>query len=172
MKIVNSACAKVPTDEWARLEALAEHEFMRYEIVRETTWAEPDWNYRAYEDGELAVFYNLILRTVYVDGAAVRVAGLNNMITLEAFRGRGLASALLRETQPRWADVHRADCGLLLCADALLPFYSKLGWRKLDARVRFAQPSGSATWMANCMVLDPGGSIGEPREVDLGGLPW
>ena len=83
-------------------------------------------------------------------------AGLNNLVTLPAHRGHGFGSRLLRETEAQWFDSLGAEAGLLLCADALLPFYSRLGWRKVEARVTYAQPDGSRVWAANCMLLDPG----------------
>lgn len=172
MRIEAARCAELPAAEWERLEEIAEGEFGEYTLVRETTWAQPDWCYRAFDGAELAVFHNVVLRTVRVDGAEVRAAGLNNMITLPAFRGRGAATRLLSETQPRWFQELGAEIGLLLCADALMPFYARLGWRKLDARVTYDQPAGCRIWSANCMVLDRKGLIGAPRGVDLCGLPW
>lgn len=103
---------------------------------------------------------------------SVRVAGLNELVTLPAHRSRGVGSRLLRETESQWFDSLGAECGLLLCADALLPFYSRLGWQKVDGRVHFAQRDGRRTWAANCMLLDPSGKLPVSREIDLCGLPW
>ena len=140
--------------------------------MRDTQWATPDWSFMAFEGDELAAFYNIIERTVTIDGVPSRVAGLNNLVTLPAYRGHGIASRLLRDTQEHWFDSLGAECGLLLCADALLPFYSRLQWQKAEIRVTYAQPEGSRTWAANCMLLDPRGKAGAAREVDLCGLPW
>lgn len=150
----------------------ANAEFGQFAIVRETQWAVPDWTYFALEGDELAGFYNIVERSVTFDGVPVRVAGLNNLVTLPAFRGRGIGSRLLRETQGPWFAPLGADCGLLLCADALLPFYSRLGWQKLEARVSYEQSGGARTWAANCMVLDPPRKQVAPRQIDLCGLPW
>jgi GNAT superfamily N-acetyltransferase len=172
VRIEGARCADLPAAEWERLEGIAEGEFGQFALVRETEWAQPDWCYRAFEGAELVVFHNIVLRTVSVGGVRLRAAGLNNMITLPKFRGRGAASELLRETQPRWFAELEAEIGLLLCADALVPFYSKLGWRLLESRVTYDQPAGRKTWAANCMGLDPRGLMESPREVDLCGLPW
>lgn len=172
MRIEATPCCALPPEEWARLEAIAENVFGHYALVRETEWAQPDWCFRCHEGDALAAFHNLVLRSVEMDGAVVRVAGLNNMITMPAFRGRGVASWLLRATQPRWFEELDADCGMLLCAEELVPFYARLAWRRLEARVFYDQPSGKKTWAASCMVLDPKGLVGAPREVDLRGMPW
>jgi GNAT superfamily N-acetyltransferase len=172
MRILVARCSELPAGEWGRLEEIAEGEFSQYALVRETRWAQPDWCVRGFEAEQLAVFYNLILRTVNIDGAPVRVTGLNNMITLPAFRGRGVASRMLRDTQPWWLEEFEADCGMLLCADALVPFYAKLGWVRSEAQVRYAQPSGSKIWAANCMILSEDARYASAREIDLCGLPW
>lgn len=88
------------------------------------------------------------------------------------YRGRGIGSRLLRETARSWFDSLGAKYGLPLCADALIPFYARLGWCVVDARVVFAQPDGSRAWGANCMLLAPEGLAAMPREIDLSGLPW
>jgi hypothetical protein len=64
------------------------------------------------------------------------------------------------------------ECGLLLCADSLVPFYEKMGWTKADAQVMYDQPSGKKSWVANCMLLDTQRRFPETRQIDLCGLPW
>jgi hypothetical protein len=53
-----------------------------------------------------------------------------------------------------------------------VPFYSRLSWERVEARVIYSQPRGSQTWAANCMLLDPLGKVAGAREIDLCGLPW
>lgn len=172
MEITCSLYVELPAGRKQQVDAAIKAEFRQFEVVRETSWAAPEWTILAFEGEELAAFYNIVERVVSVDGAAVRVAGLNNLVTLPARRGRGIGSRLLRDTQEHWFDSLGADCGLLLCADALLPFYSRLGWGKVEARVAYAQPDGPRTWAANCMVLDPTRKVGAARAIDLRGLPW
>jgi predicted N-acetyltransferase YhbS len=145
-------------------------EFEKYAIVRETEWAEADWSFLGFDGDELVAYFNLVDRVVSVDDVPVRVAGLNNMVTLPGHRGKGHASRLLREGQPRWFDLG-FQAGLLLCADALVPFYARLGWRRAECPVVYAQPDGEWTWKASCMLLER-----EPlvalRRIDLCGAPW
>lgn len=153
------------------MQAAARAEFDQFAIVRESEWAPPDWTWLMGDEAP-AAFYHLVERTVRIDGAQVRVAGLHNLVTLPAQRGRGAASELLRQTQPQWFAALDAQLGLLLCADALLPFYTRLGWQRTAARVTFAQPDGPRSWKANCMLLDPAGGLENAVEIDLRGLPW
>ena len=104
MKILHSRYLEVPDGLRARLDEAARAEFEQYAIVRETEWASPDFTFIAMEGNQVAAHYNLVDRVVSVDGAPVRVAGLNNMVTMPTHRGRGIASALLRESQPAWFD--------------------------------------------------------------------
>lgn len=162
----------LPGDRRPELAVAAGNEFDRFPIVRETRWAVPDWSVLGIVDDRLACFYNIVLRTVCFDGRPARVAGLNNLVTLPDYKGKGYASHLLRETEPLWFGRLGAAYGLLLCADALLPFYERLGWYSVSSAVRFAQPGGMRTWAANCMLLAPHGRRSRPTEIDLQGLPW
>lgn len=164
---------RLPEARRRELAAAARDEFDRFPIVRETTWATPDWSVLGTVEARLACFYNLVLRTVRFDGEAVRVAGLNNLIALPAHKGKGYASRLLRETGTLWFETLGAHCGLLLCADALVAFYERLGWRSVPSTVRFSQPGlPTQTWAANCMLLHPDMRPAIPDEIDLDGLPW
>lgn len=164
---------RLPETRRSELAAAASNEFDRFPIVQQTTWAVPDWSVLGTVDGRLACFYHVVLRSVRFDGEAVPVAGLNNLITLPPCKGRGLASRLLRETESWWFEALGARCGLLLCADALVPYYERLGWRSVPSAVRFAQPGlPSQSWAANCMLLHPDGRAASPQVIDLQGLPW
>lgn len=164
---------RLPEARRSELAAAASNEFDRFPIVRQTTWAVPDWSVLGTVDTRLACFYHAVLRDVRFDGEAVPVVGLNNLITLPPYKGRGLASRLLQETESLWFGTLGARCGLLLCADALVPFYERLGWRSVPSAVRFAQPGmPPQTWAANCMLLSPDRREASPQVIDLAGLPW
>ncbi|MDH5835247.1 GNAT family N-acetyltransferase [Luteimonas kalidii] len=163
----------LPDTRRDELAAAASHAFDRFEIVRRTVWATPDWSVLGLHEGRLAGFYNAIERTVQFDDRAVRVIGLNNLVVLPGERGCGIASRLLRETMPMWFDAWGARQGLLLCADALVPFYGTLGWQAVSSEVRYAQPGlPPQRWTARCMLLHPDRGPVAPGVIDLDGLPW
>lgn len=172
MRIEVARYAELAPERRAQIDEAAWAEFEQYAIVRENEWATADWTFLGFEADELVAYFNLVDRVVRIDGTPVRVAGLNNMVTMRAHRGKGHASRLLREAQPRWFAEFEFEAGLLLCADVLLPFYSKLGWRKLQCPIVHTQPDGPRTWVANGMLLETAGELEARSQVDLRGLPW
>lgn len=171
-RILAAPYPQLPERDRERLEDIADAQFGHFPLVRGTQWSEPHFSYRAFEGDELVAFYNIIQRTVRIDGSSVDIAGVNNVITLPAHRGKGWASRLLRQTQPSWAQELGTPIGLLLCADALVSFYTRLGWELMRVPVRYSQPDGERAWPANCMLLDERRQLRATVEVDLCGLPW
>lgn len=149
-------------------------EFGQVPFVLEREWAQPDWVFTLYAEEQLVAFYNVVLREVSFDGEIYRVAGINNVITPAAHRGKGYASRLLQETKALLFEQLGCGLGLLLCADALVPFYSRLGWYKLgDCALYYQQPGGEQYYDSNTMLqsytLQPQFS---PKHIHLNGLPW
>ena len=146
-------------------------EFGHISIVQETTWASPDWTILYKEGDTIISFYNIIERDILIDDKSCKVAGINNVITPPAFRGKGYSTKLLNDTTPFIFDELRATHGLLLCADAMIPFYQRLGWYTVNSQVYFDQPSGRKRWTANIMLLSPHNPV-TPDTIDLQGTPW
>ncbi|PRY12641.1 acetyltransferase (GNAT) family protein [Pontibacter ummariensis] len=147
--------------------------FGQVPFVQERVWAEPDWVMVKHEQDAVATFYGVVVREVSMDGQSYRIAGISNLITPHAFRGKGYASELLSETRDFLFKELGCVYGLLLCADALLPFYSRLGWYKLEARLYYDQPSGKQLYDSNVLLLAPSTqAAGYPQHIDLNGLPW
>ncbi len=172
MEIISKRHQELATSLQQQLQALAETEFGGFDIVRETAWAIPDWCFLGMLDGELACCYSLVLRQARFDGQPVLIAGLNNLITVPAFRGRGLASQLLVKTEQDWFGRLAGQCALLLCADGLLSYYSSLGWQQVESELWFDQPDGKRLWQANCMLLTADRTVLTPAKIDLCGFPW
>ena len=153
------------------LDGYINDEFGNIAIVNETKWATPDWTIIIHHDNKIASFYNIIERNVTVDHKSFRAAGINNVITLPDFRGKGFSSKLLKATEGFIFDKLNCDLALLLCADDLIPFYSRLNWYKVDCPIYFKQPTGQKLWQANTMLLTRGELI-TPSEINLNGYPW
>ena len=148
-------------------------EFGHVPFVQAHTWANPDWSVIKYESNSIATFYNIVLRQITIDGQQYKAAGINNVITPKAYRGKGFATEVLSATENFLFEELGCSLGLLLCADALLPFYSRLGWRQVFPILYYDQPSGRQLYDSNVMILDPDKLDKlSPTEIDLNGLPW
>jgi hypothetical protein len=154
-----------------RLEFYIQLEFGHIPIVNETKWAVPDWTIINFIGDEIATFYNVVQREILVDDKILKGAGINNVITPGKFRGEGLATTTLSESENFLFDELDSDIGVLLCADSLVPFYERLNWYKINCPVYFDQPDGKKLWKANTMLLNRGAKF-EPGKIDLQGLPW
>lgn len=153
------------------LAALAELEFGHVPFVKNTKWATPDWSIMKFDGDELISFYNIVERNIEVDGRMMKAGGINNVITKREYRGKGLASLLLKETRKLLFDDLHCDLGLLLCADDLVNFYHKHGWYKVNCQLSYDQPAGKQNYTSNIMCLTRSIQL-TPAKIDLNGLPW
>ncbi|WP_083674260.1 GNAT family N-acetyltransferase [Pontibacter lucknowensis] len=148
-------------------------EFGHVPFVQQRSWATPDWVVLWETDGEVATFCNIVEREILVDGQRRKAAGINNVITPAAHRGKGYASQVLREANAFLFRKLQANMGLLLCADALVPFYERLGWYTVDCQLVYDQPAGREEYDSNVMLLSPAHTNRQaPAHIDLQGLPW
>jgi hypothetical protein len=147
-------------------------EFGHIPIVVNTSWATPDWAVMKYQDDVIVSFYNIIERRVTLDGEEVQVMGINNVITPKEYRGQNYAFDLLKKTQLEMLDRLHAGIGLLLCADQMTPFYSRLNWYPVASDVYFEQNENLNLWQANTMLLSRPGKAISPKSILLNGLPW
>lgn len=135
-------------------------------------WSDIDWHVLIW-DGEILVSHvEIIERMGSAGGETVRLGGIGGVATHPAWRGRGLASLALRIAELWLREVVKADFGLLICGEARIPFYRRLGWQVVQGPLCFDQPTGKITFDDVTMVLPclrrdwPAGAI------DLCGLPW
>lgn len=153
------------------LNSIIDAEFGHIPIVQNTAWAVPDWTMIYYDNNTMTAFYNIVEREIIIDDFKIMVAGINNVITLKNYRGKGYAFKLLSETRKFIFEELKFPFGLLLCADALIPYYEKLNWYKINCPVYYSQPDGNKRWEANAMLLSKAKNV-HPNHIDLNGLPW
>lgn len=150
-----------------------DEEFGHVAFVQQRSWAIPDWVVLLEEQAEIVTFCNVVEREVTLDGKRCKIAGINNVITPKAHRGKGHSSRVLREIKSFLFGELKADFGLLLCADPLVPFYTRLGWYTVNSHLVYNQPQGKEVYDSNIMLL-----LKEnhekifPKSIDLNGLPW
>jgi len=162
---------ELPSVVKQQLDTYIHNEFGHVPIVNETEWVTPDWTILYYENNQIASFYNIVEREILIDDQAIKTAGINNVMTPTEFRGKGFASKMMSQTDSLIFEKLKCQLGVLLCADALIPFYEKLNWYKIDCPVYFKQSNGMKLWRANTMFLSKGERL-NPSKIDLNGLPW
>lgn len=157
-----------------KIEYYIELEFGEIPLVKEISWAKPDWTIIYTKNNELITFYNIIKRRVHFNDKTYIVAGINNVVTLPAHRGKGYSSKLLSSTKNFLFDDLEVDYGLLLCAEELVSFYQLLGWYEVHSDLFFQQPTNQIKrWAAKTMLLSNGKKKKiYPKKIDLCGLPW
>ncbi|RSC93489.1 GNAT family N-acetyltransferase [Tenacibaculum singaporense] len=171
LNVVVKKYGNLSSEEYQTISAFSEKEFGNVPIVQKYKWAKPDWVVIKYTKNKLVSFCNLVEREIRIDQKTYFVAGINNMITLEKYRGSGYAAEVLNKCEHFILQFMSFDYGVLLCADSLVPFYEKHGWYSVDCPVYFQQPSGRELWKARTMLLGKDKQIA-PKEIDLNGLPW
>ncbi len=80
----------------------------------------------AVDGGRIVSTLQVFRKRVRINGAVLEVGGVGNVFTTEAYRERGVASALLHQALAAM-DAHQFDLSLLFAVRLL--FYSRHGWR-------------------------------------------
>jgi GNAT superfamily N-acetyltransferase len=135
-------------------------------------YAPKEWRALAWVGDDLAGHAGIVRRAMRVGGMPLAVGGLSGVWTPAEWRGRGFGAAVVRAAAAFVRDELGADFGLLLCREAVAPFYQRLGWRPVAGPVVFDQPGGRVTWGMTCLVLPCGPADWPAGEIDLCGLPW
>ena len=86
---------KLPNGLHELLEQYTNEEFGHVPFVQQHEWATPDWVILRYEAEELVTFYNVVLREITLNGRGYKAAGINNVITPKAYRGKGYSTDTL-----------------------------------------------------------------------------
>lgn len=86
------------------------------------------------EDADfIAAHVGIVDRAITVGEQPLRVAGIQNVFVLPAYRGRGLGDQVLQAGLDE-AQRRGFDAGLLFCTAKLIPVYARSGWQLIDER--------------------------------------
>jgi hypothetical protein len=154
-----------------QLDQLINNEFGHIDFISTIQWAVPDFSVRKFEDDQLVCFYNVIKRTIDIDGNAYNAMGVSNVITPAPYRGRRLAFDLIEQTQDKMMRDLSADLGLLLCAEEMIRFYQRLGWEEVNCKLYYNQDDDPIPWQAKIMLLNRN-DLNPPKQILLNGTPW
>ena len=144
-------------------------------IIDALTWQDKsDMGFclQTYRDGELAGFAHVFPRLGRLDGATVLMGCLGTVMTAKAHQESGVGSTTVEKANEIILKNLQADLGVLLCKTSLVPFYDRLGWRRMVNPVLFEQPAGKMRWAHVAMLLFSEDGKTLPEELDLCGLPF
>ena len=151
-----------PPDEWADWPG------------RSLEWAEPEWCVRIHDGtGTLLSYTGVVLRSVTVDGAPLRIGGVGGIKTHPAARGRGFARTGIERALSFFHRQGDVAFALLVCEPALLPYYSALGWSEFNGRLLVRQHGRIEGFTFNRVMTHPVRGPGPAAgTIDLCGAPW
>lgn len=116
----------------------------------------------------------VVRRRVMAGGVPVVVGGIQSLAVLPAWRGSGLAQALMKDCMTE-AKRRGIPFGLLFCVPALERFYAQLGWRCLDVDTTMRDESGETVSISGkniVMTLDLTAAVFPPGDIDVQGRDW
>ena len=137
----------------------------------DTAWAQNDWHVLVWEGDEIVSHVEIVERTALVGGAPMRLGGIGGVSTLKAWRKRGLAETAMKVAMGHLHQPMAVDFGLLICGDALIPYYGKFGWNLIAEQMWIDQPKGRVLFKAHVMVLPVRKTEWPQGEIDLCGRP-
>ncbi len=123
---------------WTRIFTPGEDYFVRYFL--DPLW-KPDYTRVCELDGRLIATVQIVRRAVRLNGHTVWMAGIANVATLPDYRGRGLASQLMRDAH---TVIDSEDFTFALLFTGIHDFYARLGWEPLTVQVPVAPPGPAA----------------------------
>nr|WP_018466061.1 GNAT family N-acetyltransferase [Calidithermus timidus] len=129
------------------------------------------WYVLAFVEGKLVSVLEIVRRRGSVDGDSVALGLLGGVITAPRWRGRGYGSLLLEHAAGFICDELGCDFGFLMCGEALVAFYGRLGWQLVPNAYVYDQPAGKVEGRLRPMVFPCRGQGFPQGRVDLEGLP-
>lgn len=134
--------------------------------------AKPNWAVIMEKEGEIISFCNIVERTARFDNNNVEIGGLGRVVTVPKYRGHHYSKQVIRQAADFMFETLLADFGLVLCSDARVAYYKKIGWYLVNSKLTCHQKEcGEIEWGGNTMLLSRD-TRELPLSIDLQGLPW
>ena len=102
------------------------------------SWAPKDHHVCFSEAGRLVAHAGYLLIDVEADGVRIPGVGLGSVMVHPSLRGQGIGARLVHEATDRMKMTGR-PFALLFCREIRLPFYRRLGWRRVGLDVGVEQ---------------------------------
>lgn len=145
------------------------------DIVDAFTWQNKDgmgFGIHAYIDDEFIGFTHVFPRMGLINDSAILMGCLGSVMTSKQHQGKGVGTIAVKTAGGVILNTLQADLGVLVCKSALLPFYERLGWRRIPGPVFIEQRKEKMQWPFEAMALLREGESPAAGTLDLCGLPF
>ena len=137
------------------------------------TWRPKQWHVIVEDGGAPVAHVGVVRAHVRAGGWSVAVGGVGGVVSVPQARGRRLVHDAMRRALDFIHDDLHANAGVLFCLERLIPFYSRQGWRLIDAEAEFDQPTGRVVASRfRAMVFPFPGCEWPPGRLEVPGYPW
>lgn len=153
------------------LRRVAIRAWMAWVFAWRTRWADFDWYVSAHTNDRLVSIAGVVDRAGAVGGVPTHLGLLGAVFTVPEARGRGFASDVIRSATRLMTDELGCQFGVLICVDGLVPFYERLGWKRVSNAMRFERFGRTGYAQGNVMVYECAGQPLPGGTIDLLGLP-
>ncbi len=143
-----------------------------YAYLTGIKWASPDWAVMVWEDEEMVSNVHIIRREIKVGETTVLAGGIGNVATKVEWRKRGYAREALDVATRFIREELKADFGVMIALDSVIPIYERRGWKVVAKSMRVDQLDGKTELKYPVMVLPVRQNEWPEGEIDLCGLPW
>jgi len=170
MRIEVKAAGELSLEEGLQLETLSAEAFPPGST--DLMWSTGELHVLVWEGHEIASHVEILERTVSVGSRPMRLGGIGGVATRSSWRKRGLAEAAMRAAQAYLRDTLKVEFALLVCGVALIPYYERLGWKRVEVPMWIEQPAGRVKFKGPIMILPVCRQDWPEGEIDLKGKPW
>jgi GNAT superfamily N-acetyltransferase len=138
------------------------------------SWTAPSWSMLVKADGHVVAHAGIVYRVIQVGNLRVPVGGIGGVMTLNDWRGRGYARAVVAKATAFVGTQLWAPFALVICPVEDTAFYEHLGWVVAKAPIECEQPNGRVILKREvALSLACQGDAEWPGgPIDLGGTPW
>jgi GNAT superfamily N-acetyltransferase len=138
------------------------------------SWSTPSWSMLVKANGHVVAHAGIVYRVIQVGNLRVPVGGVGGLMTLNDWRGRGYARAVLAKATAFVAKQLWAPFAVVICPMEDTAFYEHLGWDVAEVPIQCEQPNGRVTLEREvALSLACQGDAQWPSgSIDLRGTPW
>jgi GNAT superfamily N-acetyltransferase len=157
--------------EMSRISRIAMRLWLAWLFSWHTRWAAFDWYVSVHAGRRIVSMAGIVDRPGEIDGIPTRLGLVGAVFTLPEHRQRGFATDVVRRANQLLADEIGSEFGVLLCADSMVPFYARQGWKWVPNTMRFERFGRPGFAQGNVMVYECAGRALPAGTIDVMGLP-